>query len=117
MSYVMQGTVQVELKTKPDETQTITIRINPTQDYMVKRGKEEYIVFTSDNPKTNPDARVFEKNTTFTTIPDSLFLQSLTHAAFKQDKIEIKATFPTKNGKTKETILIVIDSITIPAAF
>jgi hypothetical protein len=129
MAYVTQGTVQVELKNQTDKTQTITIRINPTQDYVVKRGKEDYIVFIQDDPKAHPEAKVFERNTIFTTT-NPFFVQSLINGAFQQTKIEIKVAFEQdeKEGKNKKfptpeanssasplSISIVIESVKIPA--
>lgn len=122
MSYVTQGTVQVELKTETD----IKIRINPTQEYTVKREKQDYIVFIQDDPKAHPEAQIYEKNTIFTTTittKNSLFVQSLIDAAFQQIKIEIKAALKLSAKEKSQkpqtpapsSISIEIESIKIPA--
>ena len=110
MLYVTQGTVQVELKTETD----IKIRINPTQEYTVRRENQDYIVFIQDDPKTHSEAQVFKKNTIFIAITNSLLVQSLIDAAFQQTKIEINSKKPKK---TNGSITIEIESIKIAATF
>jgi hypothetical protein len=55
MSYVTQGTIQVERKTK-DAVESF---INPTTDYAVKHNEKGYIVFV--NAESPPKSRLFER--------------------------------------------------------
>lgn len=87
MSYVTQGTVQIEIKAGADSA----IRINPVQDYSVKRNGKTFTVFTSHDPKTpgiKATALIFDAAEVFT-IRDPEFLQPLIEASAKGTKIEI----------------------------
>jgi hypothetical protein len=94
MSYVTQGTVQVERRTKTEAD----IFIAPTPDYAVKHNEQEYIVFV-DAESQPPQSRLFETKTKVCTIQkktkgfaikEEHFIEMLTEAAFKTTRIEIR---------------------------
>ena len=114
MTYITQGTIQVELKNRT----AVEIRINPAQDYSVKHEKSgrktDYIVFINDQ---SHEAKVFEKTQMFIS-GQSDFLQHLTDAAFKQSKIELRVTsFNDGKSISGAAVEIEIESIKIPATF
>ena len=117
MLYVTQGTVQVERRTKADAV----IFINPTQGFSIKHGKEDYIVFVSENALNGKgfDAQVFKKTQAFQTKGED-FIQILTEAAFNKTNIEIRINKVENQIKKEDEqlpnpITIKIDSVKIPA--
>ena len=88
MEFLTQGTVQVELT--PSGT-SIKIRINPVQDFSVKHGGNDYIVFMPDSTTAPLDAKAFEKTEAFEADIADPVLRVLTDAALKSIKIEIKS--------------------------
>jgi hypothetical protein len=118
MSYVTQGTIQVELKTGAKTITEIAISINPAQDYTVTHEKNakkrEYIIFIDDQFN---EAKIFEKTRVFTT-DQTEFLQYLIGAAFKQIRMEIriKDPKPRKASSSRTPVKIEIESVKIPAA-
>src|SRR5437764_9222173 len=104
MSYVTQGTIQVEIISETD----IEMKINPVPDYTVKHEKQDYILFIHDDIR---NAKLSEKTQPFT-IKQPPFIQHLIAAAVKQIKIEIKIKdLPRSSPKP---ISIEIESIRIP---
>lgn len=122
MSYVTQGTVQIELKTGTgaNDTNDITVTINPAQDYTVRHDSKTFIVFIEDEPKDQPAeagagkpkvqprrTMAFEKTQIFTIRTEnskkaeSPLVQSLVDAALKRTKIEVKIVESVKK-KTRE---------------
>jgi len=85
MSYVTQGTVQVERRTKTEAD----IFITPTPDYAVKHNEQEYIVFV-DAESQPPQSILFETKTKGFAIKEEHFIEMLTEAAFKTTRIEIR---------------------------
>lgn len=125
MSYVTQGTVQIELNagTGANDKNEITVTINPAQDYTVRHNSKTFIVFIADEskdqkmeagtgePKGQPFRTIaFEKTQSFIITsensknPESSLVRSLVDAALKQIKIEVKIQPPN-----------VIESVKIPA--
>jgi len=91
MSYVTQGTVQIEHKPRTHAH----ITISPTPNYAVKHNDKDYVVFvevvedgkSEDTRSTSPNSKLFEKTTSFATEGDLVGM--LTEAAFRRTSIEI----------------------------
>jgi hypothetical protein len=83
-SYVTQGTVQIERRTKAEAE----IFINPTPDYAVKHNGKDYIVFVGAE-SLQAQSQLFEKTKGFP-IEGEYFIEMLTEAAFQRTKIEIR---------------------------
>jgi hypothetical protein len=92
MSYVTQGTVQIERKSEIEAD----IIINPTQDYAVKHNEREYIVFvkvkedSEDSKDEEPPSiasKLFEKRKPFPT--EKYLIEMLTKAAVERTRVEI----------------------------
>jgi len=97
MSYVTQGTVQVECRTKTNAE----IFINPTTDHAVKHNEKDYIVFV-DAESPQPQSQLFEKKTKSFTIQEEHFIEMLTKAAFKGTKIEIRMNAECKKIEARK---------------
>ncbi len=95
-TFVTQGTIQVERSSELP----VVIVITPTPDFSVKHGKDEYIVFLSEEALSDKGlgpfvARLFKKTQAFQAknddqVKNSDLISILSDAAFKQTKIEIK---------------------------
>jgi hypothetical protein len=99
MSYVTQGTVQIERRTKAEAE----IFISPTPDYAVKHNRKDYIVFVCAE-SSEVQSRLFEKTKGFP-IQGEHLIEMLIEAAFQRTKVEIQ----TNADCTK------IDALKIPA--
>lgn len=101
MSYVTQGTIQVQLNAASGtrDKSDIGITINPLQNYSVKHNSKIFVVFIDEKPLRS---KVFEKGETFHY--RSNFAQHLIDIAAKEIKVEIQI-----NGSRE------IESIKIPA--
>lgn len=125
MTYVTQGTIQIEIITGAKSQ----IRINPVADYSIKLEKEgkkcNYVVFIQDGSKEKSlNAKCFESSQSFTIENHSPFAQHLVDAAVKQIKVEVCLQFkepeaPKDSEVPKDSIgtsiPINIESIRIPA--
>jgi fructose-specific component phosphotransferase system IIB-like protein len=114
MSYVTQGTVQIERKT---ETEAV-IFISSTPNYAVKHNEKDYVVFveakssqpdaesTQLNAELKPQSRLFDKKTQHFTA-EVYLIEMLIKAAFKKTCIEITITIddPPKEDPPKITAL------------
>jgi hypothetical protein len=112
MEYVTQGTVQVALKQNASDVEYV-VRINPTQDYAVKRNSHVFILFIPEplpEDRLHPcEGRLFSTSHGFAV--DANLGQSLSQAAIANSKVEIiiaDSTSPPDGWK--------IQSIKIPAS-
>jgi len=101
MSFVTQGTVQVERKASEPKGE-ISVVITPVPDYGVKHKEKDYIVLIS---ASGPKSLVFERTTPFR-VTDDHIRDILTQAAVNRTKIEFEIEV---NGK--EIVAVKIPAI------
>lgn len=96
MSYITQGTIQVECVTKTKGK--VSIVISPSNDYAVKHKKKDYVVFISEG---DLKSLVFEKETPFE-VTNNRAIDILIHAAVSQIVVEVEVNEKAKpDGKTE----------------
>jgi hypothetical protein len=89
MSYVSQGTVQVECESGTPE---IAVTISPCSEYAIKHRGKKYIAFVKrdiDSAKDCTDARVYEESKTFVA-KGSAIRTMLVQAAFSGTRVEVE---------------------------
>lgn len=105
MSYLTQGTVQVERVSQPEGK--VSVVISPIPDYGVKHKEKDYIVFM---PASGPTSLVYEKKTTPFTVTDDCIIDILIKAAVNGTNVEIEI-----KGRAAKTEGIKIIAVKIPA--